>query len=81
MKGILTLFAFTVVFLAASGCSGTEAPDGPAVNSGPVNETYIGDPKPELEENYKQSKAEEEIQAEVLKKLEERAKTNEQEDE
>ena len=41
----------------------------PDVNNGVVDESYVGNPSPVLEENYHQSPAEEKVQQDVLDKL------------
>ncbi len=80
MKRLFILTVFAAALLLLNGCSGTEASDKHAVKSGGIDETYIGDPDPELIENYKQSKEEADIQAEVLRKLEEKAETDAEQD-
>ena len=39
------------------------------MNNGVVDESYVGNPSPVLEENYHQSPAEEKVQQDVLDKL------------
>lgn len=71
----MKLFFTKVICLAAiilliSGCSSNTS-EKPAVNSGVLDESYVGDPEPTLEEDYKQTEGEAELQKEVLEKIEE----------
>lgn len=71
MKTFFTkTICFVAIILLISGCSGTTSEE-PAVNSGVLDNSYIGDPAPILEEEYKQTEEEAQIQADVLEKIEE----------
>lgn len=73
MKRMLAYTMCAVGILSiVSGCTGEkQSLDQPAVNSGSLNEEYVGDPNPVIKEEYKQTSAEAKAQEELLKTLEE----------
>lgn len=71
MKSIYTkIICLLAIILLISGCSSTTTEE-PEVNSGVLDESYVGDPSPILEEDYIQTEEEAQLQADVLEKLEE----------
>ncbi len=72
MKKILAyaICSFSILFIV-SGCSGEKlSSDEKAVNSGSLNENYVGDANIVLEEEYKQTPEEAKAQEELVKALE-----------
>ncbi|MBM4765257.1 hypothetical protein [Bacillus sp. B15-48] len=67
----ITAFTISLIgtFLLLTGCS--EVLDEPLVNSGSLDDEYVGDANPILEEIFKQTEEEAQIQADILKKMEE----------
>lgn len=76
-KGLLFMSVLMLLGIMAA-CS--RATDGsavnPNVNSGVVDESYVGNPAPVLEEDYVQSPAEEKIQKDVLNRLKNQEDSN-----
>lgn len=58
-----------------SGCGGNQSTDRPAVNSGTIDEEYVGDANVKLEEIYKQTPEEAAAQEAILKAIEEEENT------
>ena len=71
MKRILAyaICSLSILFMI-SGCSGEKTSDKNTVNSGSLNEEYVGDANVILENEYKQTPAEAKAQEELVKKLE-----------
>ncbi len=57
-------------FSFLGGCSNNEQSEKPMVDSGILDENYVGDADVQLEENYKQTAVEAEIQDNLLKEME-----------
>ncbi|MFN7253228.1 MAG: hypothetical protein ACK4M9_21010 [Anaerobacillus sp.] len=72
MKRILTILvcAFGILTII-SGCSSDSQSEKPIVNSGVVDEQYVGDPNPKLVNEYFQTSEEAEAQEEIVKAIEE----------
>jgi hypothetical protein len=72
MKRLLVnTICVVAIFSFLGGCSSTESSEKPTVNSGTLDKEYVGDADVKLIENYKQTTEEAEMQAEILKKIEE----------
>lgn len=69
-KKFITI-CFAAILILVAGCSANDGTVDSPVNSGPVDTEYVGDANVQLEEIYKQTTEEEQLQAEVLKKIEE----------
>lgn len=72
MKRILayTFCSLSILFIV-SGCTAEkQSSDEKTVNSGSLNENYVGDANVVLEEEYKQTPAEAKAQEELVKSLE-----------
>jgi len=70
------MLAYTMCFVGilsiVSGCTGEkQSSDQPAVNSGSLDEKYVGDANLVITEEYKQTSGEAKAQEELLKSLEE----------
>lgn len=77
-KGLLFMSALMLLGAMTACSSESDEPKvNPDVNNGVIDENYVGDPAPVLEENYVQSPTEEKIQQEVLDKLKDQDETNE----
>lgn len=59
------------IFSLLSGCTGEDKSDQPVVNSGTVDEEYVGDANIVLKEEYKQTPEEAKTQADILKAIKE----------
>lgn len=72
MKRILVyaLCAFGI-FSILGGCSSEDQSGNPVVNSGTVDEQYVGDANIKIKENYKQTPEEAKAQSDILKVIEE----------
>ena len=75
MKRMLAFTICSIVILSmVSGCAEEkQSSDQSAVNSGSLNEKYVGDPNVVITEEYKQTTGEAKSQEELLKALEEEA--------
>lgn len=73
MKRLLSRTILTFAILSVlNGCSGTQPSEKPVVDSGTVDENYVGDANATVKEDYKQTTDEAQIQAGILKKIEEK---------
>ncbi len=54
-----------------SGCTGENQQENPAVNSGVVDEEYVGDPNPKLVNEYLQTDEEAKVQEEIVEAIKE----------
>ncbi|MDR7239095.1 hypothetical protein [Neobacillus drentensis] len=71
MKQLSVLtFCIIGIFLLMTGCSEKQSSDMPLVNSGTLDEKYVGDKDVKLKENYKQTTKEEQLQANILEEIE-----------
>lgn len=70
-KLLVSVFCIITIFSVLSGCSGEKEEKQSTVNSGNVDNEYIGNPNPITEEKYKQSDAEKNIQETVKKEISE----------
>lgn len=68
IKTTISIFSILIVL---SGCSSNQPFEKSKVNSGTLDENYVGDANVQLHEEYKQTPVEAEIQAEILNKNEE----------
>lgn len=76
MKRLLAITICTVAFFSILvGCSSGQSPEKPIVNSGTLDEKYVGDADVKLKENYKQTSEEAQLQADILKEIEEKEST------
>lgn len=72
MKRLLTISIFVVgISFVFFGCSGTDEnkADQPAVNSGGIDESYVGDADAVIIEDFKQTPAEAKVQNELIEQL------------
>lgn len=77
MKRILAYsICFVALLSSISGCSGAKQETvQPTVNSGSLNEDYVGDPNADVVEDYMQTTEEEQLQANIIKEIEEGGST------
>lgn len=70
-KWLMSAICVMTIFSILSGCSGEKDDKQTTVNSGQVDQEYMGDPNPVLEETYKQSETEKNILETVKKEISE----------
>lgn len=69
-RTLASTICVVAIFSFLGGCSSTHSSEKPAVNSGLVDEEYVGDADVKLKENYKQTPEEAQLQADILKEIE-----------
>ncbi|WP_019241127.1 MULTISPECIES: hypothetical protein [Bacillus] len=81
MKRMITyMMCLIASFAILTGCSEESNSNvNPAVDNGSVDDNYIGDPNPVLEENYKQTPAEAKQLEDLKKQIEQEEKVEEEE--